>query len=164
MKMLLEECTLRKLSPGVYYYPKQTVFGETPADELTLVRTFLKDERFLLTTPNLYNSLGLGTTQLYNSKVVYNHKRHGDFKLGNRVFSFRIKPHFPLQVSQEFLLVDLVNHIDQIAEDPQMVLQNAFNKARTMNKVKMKKAVKEYGTEKTKRLLLSELDSKEQIA
>jgi hypothetical protein len=162
LKALVEEGTLKKLSPGVYYYPKQTAFGEAPADEMTLVRTFLKDDRFLLTSPNLYNSLGVGTTQLYNSKLVYNHKRHGDFKLGNRMFSFRIKPHFPSRLSQEFLLVDLVNHLDQLAEEPQMVLDKVLQKAKTMNSAKMKKSLKDYGNEKTKRLLLPALEASEQ--
>jgi hypothetical protein len=41
-----------------------------PAEE-TLIRSFLKDDRFLLTSPNVYNSLGIGTTQLYNKQLVY---------------------------------------------------------------------------------------------
>ncbi|RYG31935.1 hypothetical protein EON81_21775, partial [bacterium] len=41
-----------------------------------------QDNRFLVTSPNAYNTLGVGTTQLYNKKTVYNHKRHGNFTLG----------------------------------------------------------------------------------
>ncbi len=36
----------------------------------------------LLASPNAYNSLGVGTTQLYDKTVVYNHKRHGEFHAG----------------------------------------------------------------------------------
>ncbi|HEY1047297.1 MAG TPA: DUF6088 family protein, partial [Bacteroidia bacterium] len=86
LKELLKEGVLEKLSQGLYYVPKTSVFGRVPPDEETLVRSFLKDNRFLILTPNSYNSLGLGTTQLYNKKVVYNHKRLGKFKLGNREF------------------------------------------------------------------------------
>src|ERR1035437_10702406 len=110
LEALLEDGTLQKLSQGVYYFPKETSFGLTPPGEEVLVRSFLKDDRFLLTSQNAYNSLGVGTTQLYNQRIVYNHKRHGDFKLGNRKFSFRIKPHFPKKATPEFLLVDLVNN------------------------------------------------------
>jgi len=67
LQLLLEEGTLKKLSQGVYYFPKETTFGQTPPDEEVLVRSFLKDDRFLLTSPNAYNSLGVGTTQLYNT-------------------------------------------------------------------------------------------------
>ena len=66
---LVGEGTLQKLSPGVYYYPKESVFGTVPPEETALVRTFLKDDRFLVTSPNSYNSLGVGTTQLYNKQM-----------------------------------------------------------------------------------------------
>lgn len=150
---LVHEGTLKKLSPGVYYYPKQTAFGEAPADENTLIRTFLKDDRFLVTSPNVYNSLEVGTTQLYNKRVVYNHKRHGEFKLGNRSFSFRVKPHFPKKITTEFLLVDLVNNLDTLAEEPQLVLEKVKDKLKTTDTVKLKKNLSEYGSAKAKRLL-----------
>lgn len=44
------------------------------------MRNRLKDARFLLTSPNAYNGLGVGTTQLYARAVVYNHKGHGAFE------------------------------------------------------------------------------------
>src|SRR5690606_33165644 len=92
---LVDDGTLQKLSQGLYYYPKETAFGVAPPEEEVLVRGFLKDEEFLLTSPNAYNGLGVGTTQLYNKRVVYNHKRHGEFELGGRTFFFHVKPRFP---------------------------------------------------------------------
>lgn len=153
LDLLVEEGTLQKLSQGLYYAPQQTVFGKTPPDEEILVRSFLKDDRFLLTSPNAYNSLGVGTTQLYNSRTVYNHKRHGQFKLGNRNFVFRIKPHFPKKATPEFLLVDLVNNLDSLAEDQEAVLTNVFLKVSAMDRTKLKNSVLEYGNVKTKKLL-----------
>lgn len=150
---LLKEGTLQKLSQGVYYYPKETAFGKTPPDEEVLVRSFLKDDRFLLTSPNLYNSLGVGTTQLYNQRRVYNHKRHGEFTLGNRKFDFQVKHHFPNKLTQEFLLVDLVNNLDSLAEDKQEVLKNVMKKAKTMDARKLAHSVTLYGTTKTKKML-----------
>jgi len=93
LKELLEDGTLLKLSGGLYHHPKETDFGTVPPTDEVLVKAFLKDNRFLLTSPNAYNALGVGTTQLYNETVVYNHKRHGRFELGGRVFDFRRKPH-----------------------------------------------------------------------
>jgi len=60
---------------------------------VALVGGFLKDDRFLLTSMNAYNALGVGTTQLYSKKTVYNHKRHGDFTLGGMTYAFRVKLH-----------------------------------------------------------------------
>src|SRR3984893_17405908 len=94
LKQLVKDGTLTKLSGGLYAYPKETDFGKAPPDDRTLVKTFLKDDRFLLASPNAYNRLGVGTTQLYDKTVVYNHKRHGTFTLGGRTFEFRMKPTF----------------------------------------------------------------------
>lgn len=156
---LVEEDTLQKLSQGLYYYPKLSAFGKTPPEEEVLIRSFLKDGRFLLTSPSSYNSLGVGTTQLYNERTVYNHKRHGEFKLGNRKFSFRMKPHFPSKVTKEFLLVDLLNNIESLAEDPAEVLKNVAHKVRTMDTKKLKRDVSKYGNAKTKKILAPLIES-----
>lgn len=148
---LVHEGTLQKLSQGLYYFPKESVFGKTPPDENMLVQSFLKDHRFLLTSPNAYNSLGVGTTQLYNVRTVYNHKRHGEFKLGNQTFQFRIKPHFPKKVTDDFLLVDLVNNLEELAEDKVEVLKKVSAKVQLMDRKKMKNTVTEYGSVKTKK-------------
>lgn len=157
--VLVEEETLQKLSQGLYYYPKLSVFGKTPSDEGILIRSFLKDDRFLLTSPRSYNSLGVGTSQLYNERIVYNHKRHGEFKLGNRKFSFRMKPHFPNKVTKEFLLIDLVNNLETLAEDPTEVLKNIALKVHTMDTKKLKRYVSQYGNAKAKKILIPLLDS-----
>ena len=152
---LLKEGTLEQLSAGLYYVPRQTVFGKTPPDEKKLVSSFLKDDRFLLTSPNAYNSLGVGTTQLYNETTVYNHKRHGEFKLGNRRFRFYLKPHFPKKLTEEFLLVDLVNNLGSLAEDSGEVLKKISVKTQTMDKKKLEHAVGEYGNVKARKIFHS---------
>lgn len=151
LSQLQQAGMLVKLSGGLYYRPKMTVFGVAPADDETLVEAFLKDRRFLLTSPNLYNALGLGMTQLYNETVVYNHKRHGLFRLGGRTFRFVMKPHFPVKPTPEFLLVDVVNNLDQLAEDREHVLRQVQNKARAMDKQALVGAVQEYGGVRAKK-------------
>lgn len=145
LQQLQKKGTLVKLSGGLYYYPKKTAFGEAPADDHALVASFLKDNRFLMTTPNAYNALGVGTTQLYNETVVYNYKRHGHFQLGGRAFDFRMKPHFPRKLSSEFLLVDLVNNIEKLAEDKNKILSNVKKKALSMDAKALSQAVLHYG-------------------
>lgn len=159
LEELVQEGTLQKLSQGLYYFPKESAFGKTPPDENVLVERFLKDHRFLLTSPNAYNSLGVGTTQLYNMRTVYNHKRHGEFKLGNKTFYFRIKPHFPKKVTPEFLLVDLVNNLHSLAEDNNEVMKKVTEKIASMDKKKLKYSVAEYGSVKTKKLFAPLLQS-----
>lgn len=159
LEELVQEGTLQKLSQGLYYFPKESAFGKTPPDENVLVERFLKDHRFLLTSPNAYNSLGVGTTQLYNIRTVYNHKRHGEFKLGNKTFHFRIKPHFPKKATSEFLLVDLVNNLHSLAEDNNEVMKKVTEKIASLDKKKLKYSVAEYGSVKTKKLFAPLLQS-----
>ncbi|MCK5491590.1 MAG: hypothetical protein KAJ14_00590 [Candidatus Omnitrophica bacterium] len=152
LKQLVEEGTLQKLAQGLYYYPMKASFGNVPPEDEKLVCAFLKSENFLLTTPNLYNSLGVGTTQLYNKKIVYNHKRHGQFRLGGKVFDFRLKHEFPKDLSKEFLFVDLLNNLNELAEDREEVLQKVKEKVFENFDAQMKKTVNAYAGERTKTL------------
>lgn len=156
---LTKEGFLQKVSVGVYYYPKTSVFGIVPPEESELIHTFLKDNRFLLVSPNMYNSLGVGTTQLYNRKVVYNHKRHGRIKLGNREFEFKMKHHFPTKITEDFLLVDMVNNLQELAEDHDEVLTKLIRKAAQMSLQDLKSTVANYGTIRTKKIFNSRLFS-----
>jgi hypothetical protein len=157
LKELQADGVLKKLSGGLYYCPKKTSFGEAPAEDNALVRAFLKDDRFLLTSPNLYNALGLGTTQLYNETVVYNHKRHGRFKLGGREFRFFMKPYFPEKLTPEFLLVDVVNNLGQLAEDAETVLEGVKKKVVSMEKSSLVRAVRQYGGLKARKFFAKAL-------
>lgn len=151
LKQLVESGVLKKLSGGLYVYPKETAFGPAPASDKDVVGAFLKDDTFLLASPNAYNSLGVGTTQLYDKTVVYNHKRHGEFQLGNRTYAFRVKPRFPKSLTKEFLLVDLVNNLDQLAEAKDEVLKRVAARAASSNGPRLRRAVREYGNERTKK-------------
>ena len=118
---------------------------------------FLDDKQFLIFNPSSYNSLGLGTTQLYNTTVVYNHKRHGTFKLAGFDFEFREKSRFPTagQVNREFLLVDMLNNLAQLAEDAPAVLKAVQTKLTSFDAQRLQKAVADYASARTRRFLLA---------
>jgi len=155
--------TLVKLAGGLYAYPRQTVFGKAPATDDELVARFLKDDRYLLASPNAYNSLGVGTTQLYDTTVVYNHKRHGEFALGGRRYDFRVKPAFPKKLSREFLLVDLVNNLDQLAESRKDVLERVEKQAASVNRPRLLRAARHYGNVRTKKFFEKALSTAERL-
>jgi hypothetical protein len=157
IKQLLQDGTLRKLAGGLYLRPKETVFGKAPAEDEKLVAGFLRDSRFLLASPNAYNTLGVGTTQLYDKTVVYNHKRHGQFYLGGRTFDFRVKPVFPRKLSKEFLLVDLINNLDRLAESRDEVLARVKERAASLDMPRLQRAAREYGNVRTKRFFAETL-------
>lgn len=153
LRQLLAEGGLEKVSGGLYMAPRETRFGKAPATQETLVSSFLKDDRFLLVSPNAYNALGVGTTQLYNAPVVYNHKRHGRLELDGRPYEFRRRMTFPKKVSEEFLLVDLLHNLDRLPEDQEAVRARALSRARNMDRKQLAKAVHDFDSARVRKLL-----------
>lgn len=97
--------------------------------------------------------MGLGTTQLYNKQIVYNHLRSGDIKLGNKLFTFKKKSSFPTKPTKEFLVVDLINNLESLAEDQPKVLEKALETARGLDQQSLGDAAEKYGNPKTRKLL-----------
>lgn len=157
LKEMCDHDVLRKLAGGLYYCPKKTSFGETPPEERDLVKAFLKDNRFLMLNRSDYNSLGVGTTQLYNETVVYNYKRHGVFQLGRQRFHFIKKTFLPKRVTEEFLLVDLLNNLKTLPEETDRVLKFAAKKLKLMDSKKVLHAARDYGYVATKKFVKSVL-------
>lgn len=157
---LVNQGLLEKVGAGLYYKPKKSRFGTLPPQDKALVKTFLKDSRFLIFSWNEYNSLGLGLTQLYNRLVVYNHKRHGLFELGGKQFDFqRPARGFPTKLSPEFLLVDLLNNLNNLSEDPEAVRLSFKSNLHRFNRKKLDTFSKRYGKINAKRFF-SDLDSR----
>jgi len=150
---LLKEGTLEKVATGIYHFPKKNAFGKEPPEEGKLIKKFLKSDKFLITSYNHFNGLGLGTTQLYNQKIVYNHSRSGEFKLGNHKFIFKKKNIFPDQPTKEFIFIDLVNNLKDLAEDQPRILEKVYKKITDMNTTDFKEALRQYGTPRTRKLL-----------
>lgn len=106
-------------------------------------------------SPSAYNSVGAGTTQHYNSTLVYKHKRHGVFKLGNREFNFKVKPRFPKKLSAQFLFVDLLNNLNELAEDQDEVLRHARSRLPKLNSSRLEDAIQSYGSVATQKRIAS---------
>lgn len=159
LKLLVELGELKKLRNGLYSCPNRSAFGETPPDEESLVATFLRSKDFLVYSPNLFNSLELGTTQLYNKRVVLNQKRHGEFKLGGRNYFFHRRLRVPSELSREVLLVELLNHMKELAEDQDSLFAKVREKLKSFNLKTLKRAALLYGTYSTQRHLEEMLNS-----
>ena len=149
---------LQKLAPGLYHAPKSSNFGPLPPADDQVIKGFLRDKEFLVFSPSSYNAVGLGTTQLYNSTMVYNHKRHGVFRLGKRQFDFRVKPRFPKKLTTEFLYVDLLNNLDELAEDRDSVLNQARMKLPSFDSARLQNALDSYGNMATRKRVRGWID------
>ena len=162
LAQLTKEGTLIKLLQGLYYSPKQSKFGAVPPNDNSLVACYLKDKQFLLVSPNAYNTLGLGLTQLYNTTWVYNHKRNGEIKINGKSFIFKSKTAFPNSVSKAYLLVDLLNNIEGLAEDQSATIKKVEKHISKFELSELMKLTQQYGSRNTKRILKRAI-RKEQI-
>lgn len=152
---LVTQGLLEKVASGLYYAPKQSRFGKLPPEDKKLVHAFLRDNQFLLYSWNEYNSLGLGLTQLYNRPIVYNYKRHGVFKLGSKTFNFRRPARgFPRKLTKTFLLVDLINNLNELAEDTEAVKMKLKEKLTATQLRALNSCAKQYGKVSTQKFFL----------
>lgn len=153
LKTLVDSGEVRKLAGGLYYCPVKNAFGFTPPKEHELLRAFLKTDDFLLTSYNYFNQLGLGLTQVYNSGLVYNHKRTGEYSLGGQKFQFRLVPAYPHKLSREFLLVDLLNNLKHLPDNTAGVLANLKPRLREFDGPALKTCLERYGSSRAKKVL-----------
>lgn len=150
---LVKSGHLRKLAQGMYVAPRATAFGEAPPDENSLVQSFLKDDHFVVYGPSQFNALGLGTTQLYNTRLVFNRKRVGEFTLGARTYEFHRWREAPKSLSREFLVVELLNRLNELAENREMVMKRLKDKLPELNTRRLLYAARHYGTLSTQKKL-----------
>lgn len=156
LKHQVQKGTLEKVGAGLYYCPKKSRFGLMSPNTPELVRAFLKEDYFLLLSWNRYNTLGLGLTQLYNQTVVYNRKRHEVVRLAGQLFDFRRPTKgFPLVLTREFLLVDLMNNLSELSEDPQTIQKNITKQLHHFDHTKLLDLVHHYGKISTKKFFLN---------
>lgn len=109
---LLQANILQRLSRGVYVMA-ETTFKPSPFEPalVDLIQTFLQDDRYLVISPDTYVQFGYQDINPHGRQVIYNHKRHGAFQLGQQEYHFWIKKHFPEKATKAFLLVDAVNNL-----------------------------------------------------
>jgi hypothetical protein len=110
-RRLVDEGKLREAAHGLYYAPVPSKFGPAPADDNELLRAFLAGAPFVVTGPPRWNALGLGSTAMFATTLVYNTRRTGEVVLDRRRFLFRrvLFPHTP---TPEWFIVDLLEHHD----------------------------------------------------
>lgn len=110
MSECLESGQLVKLAGGLYACPRKSRFGALPPTDDAVMRAFLGRSRYVFTGPESWNPLGLGSTAMFASRLVYNTKRSGEFQFGNKRFVLR-RVRFPRKPTPEWFAVDLLeNH------------------------------------------------------
>ena len=62
-----------------------------------------------------------------------------------------MKPRFPKKLTPEFLFVDLLNNLDELAEDRDQVLRQAQEKRLTFDSARLQRALDNYGSVATRK-------------
>ncbi len=114
-RRLVDGGLLKPLAQGLFVHPRPSRFGDVPPADEEVMRAFL-DSPFVLTGPERWNALGLGTSAAFATQLVYNTKRSGEFTFGGRRFLLR-RVAFPERPSPEWFVVDLFQHAEQAAAD-----------------------------------------------
>jgi hypothetical protein len=146
-KRLVREGHLRQLAPGLFFAPEASRFGAVPPLEKEVLRGFIGTDEFVITGPPVWNALGLGTTAAFASTLVYNHKRSGEFKLGNLRFQLR-RVRFPPNPSPEWFVIDLLENRTAVGADL-ADLRAALHRALVadrFDRVRLRAMADEYGT------------------
>jgi hypothetical protein len=73
------------------------------------------------------------------------------------MFDFRAKPSFPKTLSKEFLLVDLVNNLDRLAESKEEVLARVKERAQAYDASRLQRVARDYGNVRTKKFFVQAL-------
>lgn len=153
-KRLVAQGQLKPLAQGLYAAPRQTRFGEAPPKVEAILDALLDHTPFVLTGPEYWNALGLGSTALFPKQLVYNTKRSGEFDLGGRRFLLR-RVTFPARPTREWYAMDLVEHRDTVGLAADVLvkrLKNAIAQG-SLDKHRLRETAGEYGTRNTQKLI-----------
>jgi hypothetical protein len=149
-KRLEREGRLVRLRNGLFLHPRTGKFGPVPASDVELLRRFLDDTPFVVTGPERWNALGLGTTSAFAYPLVYNRKRSGIYTLGGRVFELH-KVAFPEHPPKEWYVVDLFENAERGGAS-RSELERALAKGlrrRAFDPGRLRKMAEEFGRKST---------------
>ena len=158
-RRLVERGQFKPLAQGLFVHPRQSRFGAVPPADEEVMRAFLNGP-FVLTGPERWNALGLGTSAAFAAQLVYNAKRSGEFTFGGRRFLLR-RVAFPEHPSPEWFVVDLFQHAEQAAadrDDLTTALASAV-RSRRFDPELLRSMAREYGCLDTQARVASALDA-----
>lgn len=149
-RRLVAQGKLQEAARGLYFAPSLTKFGPVPAADEELLRSFLGGEPFLMTGPPQWNALGLGSTAMFATTLVYNTRRTGEVTLDGRRFLLR-RVYFPTNPTPEWFVIDLLQHHDMagVALSELREGLRATLRLRRWDRARLREMAETYGTKAT---------------
>jgi len=157
---LVRDGQLVQLAHGLFAAPRRSRFGAAPPTDEALLRAFLDGGPLVFTGPERWNALGLGTTAVFATPLVYNTKRSGLFTFGGRQFLLR-RVAFPEAPSPEWFVVDLFENAEQAATAPEKlrVALEAALRAKKFDRDRLASTSRRYGSRRTQALVSAALEA-----
>jgi len=156
---LVRDGQLVQLAHGLFAAPRRSRFGAVPPTDEALLRAFLDGGPFVFTGPERWNALGLGTTAVFATPLVYNTKRSGLFNFGGRQFLLR-RVAFPETPPPEWFVVDLFENAEQAAAAPEelRVALKVALRAGKLGRTQLAAMSTRYGSRRTQALVSAALE------
>ncbi len=157
---LVRDGQLVQLAHGLFAAPKAGRFGQVPPTDEALLRAFLDGAPFVFTGPERWNALGLGTTAVFATPLVYNTKRSGPFSFGGRRFLLR-RVAFPPVPTPEWYVIDLFENAEQAAAAPAElgVALEAALRAGRFDRTQLAASASQFGSRRTQALVSGALEA-----
>jgi hypothetical protein len=152
---------LRKLRHGLYYRPQRSKWGAVPPEREEVLRAFLKDTPFVVTGSGVWNALGLGSTAVFATPLVYNDKLSCETTIDVFRFAFR-RVRFPLTLNTEWFVIDLIQNRGMAGLDAETLgqtLRAALAEGR-FDAARLLRMAVEYGTRETQAMVVEAINDR----
>ena len=146
IERLIKKKIIKRISTGVFYKPKQTVFGELKPDEEKIITPYLFKNRkriAYITGLLLYNKMGL-TTQIPKEISIASNKKRIYISKGN-IKAKAVKSYVEV-TNKNYKLLELLDALKDFKKIPDLNKKSAIsiltNKISSLNNKQIKELIK----------------------
>lgn len=146
IERLIEKGTIKRISTGVFYKPKQTAFGELKPNEEEILKSYLFENGkriAYITGTSLYNRMGL-TTQIPNSIKIASRDKRITVSTGN-IKATPVKSYVNV-TDNNFQLLEFLDALKDFKKIPDLNKESAIkilsNKLKILTSSELKLLIK----------------------
>ena len=146
IERFIKKAIIRRVSAGVFYKPKQTIFGELKPNETELLKSYLFDNNkriAYITGISLYNRMGL-TTQVPKSIKIASRDKRISVSIGN-INGTPVKSYVDV-TNNNFYLLEILDALKDFNKIPDLDINSAIkiisNQLKKLNKSEVNQLIK----------------------
>ncbi len=146
IERFIEKGIIKRVSTGIFYKPKQTIFGELKPNEEELLKSYLyqNNKRIAyITGTSLYNRMGL-TTQVSKSIKIASRDKRITISIGN-IKGVPVKSYVDV-TDEDFYLLEILDALKDLKKIPDLDISSAIkiisNRLKKLNTKEIKQIIK----------------------